>query len=267
MKYDGIVIFSDLDGTLLDKDRNLSKENMDAITSFISQGGRFGISTGRMERTTTVKFPELYMNVPSIFFNGAMAYDINTKKVLFKTTMSDDIKPVLKKIMLKYPDTCCEINMHGKAYVFNPNDIVRSQLEREGLEVEEAPWEDIPGEWLKILFLDKHETLEAIKADLDQLSRTDLNIVFSEHELLDIMGKSASKGAALNKLKSIYGEKWRLLVAIGDNDNDLDMIQIADLGIVVENATPAVKEASDFIIKNHNAPCIPQVLEILETYL
>ncbi len=267
MKYDGIVIFSDLDGTLLDDKRELSKENLDAITNFISQGGRFGVATGRMERTTTVKIPDLYMNVPSIFFNGAMAYDTNSKEVLYKTTMPDDLRPVLKKIMAEYPETCCEINMHGKAYVFNPNDIVREQLDREGLEVEEAPWEDIPGEWVKILFLDKHETLEKIKADLEKLSRTDLNIVFSENELLDIMEKSASKGAALHKLKSIYGDSWRLLVAIGDNDNDLEMIRAADLGIAVDNATPAVKEASDYIIKNHNTPCIPQVLELLEIYL
>ncbi len=267
MKYDGIVIFSDLDGTLLDDKRNLSKENMDAITHFISQGGRFGVATGRMERTTTVKFPDLYMNIPSIFFNGAMAYDTNSKEVLFKITMPDDLVPILKKILSDYPGTCCEINMHGKAYVINPNDIVRKQLEREGLEVEEAPLEDIPGDWVKILFLDKHETLEKIKADLEKLNRTDLNIVFSEDELLDIMEKSASKGVALHKLKSIYGDKWRLLVAIGDNDNDLEMIRAADLGIAVDNATPAVKKASDYIIKNNNTPCIPQVLELLETYL
>lgn len=267
MKYDGIVIFSDLDGTLLDDKRNLSKENMDAITRFISQGGRFGVATGRMERTTTVKFPDLYMNVPSIFFNGAMAYDTNSKEVLFKTTMPNDLKPLMKKILSEYPKTCCEINMHGKAYVINPNDIVRKQLEREGLEAEEAPLEDIPGNWLKILFLDKHETLEKIKADLEKLNRTDLNIVFSENELLDIMEKSASKGVALHKLKSIYGDSWRLLVAIGDNDNDLEMIRAADLGIAVDNATPAVKKASDYIIKNNNTPCIPQVLELLETYL
>jgi Cof subfamily protein (haloacid dehalogenase superfamily) len=267
MKYDGIVIYSDLDGTLLDSERNLSKENMDAINSFISQGGRFGVATGRMERTTTVKFPDLYMNVPSVFFNGAMVYDTNSQEVLYKTTMPDDLKPIVKRILAEYPETCCEINMHGKAYVFNPNDIVREQLEREGLEVEEATLENIPGGWLKILFLDKHETLERIKADLEQLNRTDLNIVFSEHELLDIMEKSASKGAALNKLKSIYGGNWRRLVAVGDNDNDLEMIQAADIGIAVGNATPAVRNASDYIIKDHDTPCIPQVLKLLEAYL
>lgn len=267
MKYDGVVIYSDLDGTLLNSDRKLSKENMDAITSFISQGGRFGVATGRMERTTNTKFPDLNMNLPSIFFNGAMIYETYNDKVLFKAAMSDDIRPVIKGVMLKYPNVCCEISIHGKSYVFNPNDDARDMAEREGFELEEASWDDIPGEWLKVLFLEKHETLEIIKADLEELNGTNLNIVFSEYELLDIMDKRASKGAALKRLKSIYGESWSLLVTIGDNDNDLEMIQTADLGIAVGNATPAVKKASDYIIKDHNTPCIPQVLEFLEAYL
>jgi len=267
MKYDGIVIYSDLDGTLLDAERNLSKENLDAINWFISQGGRFGVATGRMERTTDIMFPDLHLNVPSIFFNGAMAYDTSSGKVLFKTVISGDLKPVLKKFISEYPETCCEINIHGKAYVFNPNDILQTQLDREGILVEEARWEDIPGEWIKVLFMGDHGTLEKIKADFDKLGRTDLNIVFSEDDILDIMEKSASKGAALYKLKSMFGENWRLVVSIGDNDNDAELVQNADLGIAVGNATPAVKKVSDFIIKDHNTPCIPQVLELLESYL
>lgn len=266
MKYDGIVIYSDLDGTLLNSRREISKENMGAITSFITQGGRFGVATGRMEQTTNIKFPDLNLNLPSIFFNGAMIYETNTDKVLFKAVMSGNLKPVLQGVMSKYPKVCCEISIHGKSYVFNPNDTAREMAEREGFELEEAPWDDIPGEWLKVLFIDEHETLKIIKADLEGLNRTDLNIVFSEREFLDIMDKSASKGAALKRLESIYSDNWRFLVTIGDNDNDLEMIQVADLGIAVENATPAIKKASDYIIKNHNTPCIPQVLELLESY-
>ncbi|NLX63389.1 MAG: HAD family hydrolase [Clostridiaceae bacterium] len=267
MKYDGIVIYSDLDGTLLDSERKLSKVNMDAINYFISQGGRFGVATGRMERTTEIMFPDLKLNVPSIFFNGAMAYDTSLKKVLFKTVISGDLEPVLKKFISEYPEICCEINIHGKAYVFNPNHVLQTQLEREGILVEEARWEDIPDGWIKVLFMGDHGTLEKIKADFDKLGRTDLNIVFSEDDILDIMEKSASKGSALSKLKSLYGENWRFVVAIGDNDNDMELVQTADLGIAVGNASPAVKKASDFIIKDHNTPCIPQVLELLESYL
>lgn len=240
---------------------------MDAIDYFTSQGGRFGVATGRMEQTTRIKFPDLNLNLPSIFFNGAMIYETNTDTVLYKTAMSDDLKPVLREIMSIYPKVCCEISIHGKSYVFNPNDTAREMAEREGFELEEAPWDDIPGEWLKVLFIEKHETLKFIKADLEGLNRTDLNIVFSEHEFLDIMDKSASKGAALKRLKSIYGNDWRLIVTVGDNDNDLELIQTADLGIAVDNATPAVKKASDYIIMDHNTPCIPQVLEVLEGHL
>lgn|GEM_PF-534420 len=267
MKYDGIVIYSDLDGTLLDAERKLSKDNMDAINYFISQGGKFGVATGRMERTTEIMFPDLKLNVPSIFFNGAMAYYTNDKKVLFKTIISGDLTSVLKKFISEYPEICCEINIHGKAYVFNPNHILQIQLAREGIIVEEARWEDIPGEWIKVLFMGDHGTLEKIKADFNKLGRTDLNIVFSEDDILDIMDKSASKGAALNKLKTIYGEDWRFIVSIGDNDNDIELVQTADLGIAVGNASPAVKKVSDYIIKDHNTPCIPQVLELLEAYL
>jgi hydroxymethylpyrimidine pyrophosphatase-like HAD family hydrolase len=45
------------------------------------------------------------------------------------------------------------------------------------------------------------------------------------------------------------------------------MIQAADIGIAVGNATPAVRNASDYIIKDHDTPCIPQVLKLLEAYL
>ncbi|NLL67522.1 MAG: HAD family hydrolase [Clostridiaceae bacterium] len=266
MKYDGIVIFSDLDGTLLDEDRKLSKENMDAISRFVQQGGSFGIATGRTEKALTFNFPDLNVNAPSIFFNGALACDANCERVLFNYTIPDSYEAIIKRILAKYPKVGCEINLRKKAYVFNLNDNLRTQIKREGLEWEESAWEDIPGGWIKVLFADRRETLKEIKADLEQLNN-DINVVFSEYDLLDIMAKGVSKGAALDKLKSIYKESWRFTVAVGDNHNDLELIQAADLGIAVDNAVPAVKDASAITIENHNTPCIPQVLDILETYL
>lgn len=267
MKYDGIVIYSDLDGTLLDDRRALSKENMDAISRFVSQGGSFAVATGRMERTTLINFPQLAINSPSIFFNGALVFDVNTREVLFSTFMPEGLAPMLQEIFYRYTTACLEINVHGKAYVFNPNDIIRAQIKREGVIVAEGSWQDLPSNWLKVLFADKHEVLEKIKADLDKLERKDINIMFSEHELLDIVSSDVSKGAALKKLRALYKNKWKLVVAVGDNDNDYEMLEQADLGIAVSNATPKVKSVSDYIINQNNIPCIPQVLEILNSYL
>ncbi len=267
MKYDGIVILSDLDGTLLDDNRNLSQENYDAVAQFVSQGGKFGVATGRMERTTLHNFPDLAINIPSIFFNGALTYDINTHEELSCTYMPKGLEPLMADIVNRYPEACCEINVRGKAYLFNPNEIVWLQLEREGLEGVEAKWEDIPDEWIKVIFLSPRETLEKIRAELEGAGRNDLNIIYSEVELLDLMAKNVSKGAALKALRQRYQEEWRLVIAIGDNDNDIDLIKEADIGIAVGNARPDVKKVAKHIIKGNEYPCIPQVLEIIEDYL
>lgn len=267
MKYDGIVIFSDLDGTLLDDGRKLHKDNLDAISRFVSQGGKFAVATGRMEKTTVLNFPQLPINAPSIFFNGALVYDINTEEVLFSSYLPDDLEPMLKDVFSRYPTSGLEINVRGKAYAFNINDIVRAQVKREGVEVVESTWSDIPKNWLKVLFADKHEVLEDIKTELYKYGRKDINIMFSEKELLDIVSADVSKGAALKRLREIHKNEWKLVVALGDNDNDYEMMEQADLAIAVSNALPEVKSVSDHIICHHNIPCMPQVMEILDSHL
>lgn len=267
MKYDGIVLFSDLDGTLLNDQRQLSRENLEAITDFVKQGGCFGVATGRMERTTLFNFPELPINTPSIFFNGALVYDTQTREQIDKTTMPEGLEYIFEDILNRYPSCGVEINLAGKAYVLRNNDIIRIQLKREGLTAEEAPWSQIPKGWLKALICDKHETLEKIKKDLEGLKRTDISIMFSEEELLDIMAQNVSKGTALSRQMSINKDKWRMVFAIGDNDNDVEMIRTAHIGIAVENARAGVKEAAQYEIAHHNTPCIPQVMKIIESYI
>ena len=63
MKYDGIALFSDLDGTLLDDRRQLSNDNLRAITYFVRNGGSFGVATGRVEQTIRLRFPELPIHI------------------------------------------------------------------------------------------------------------------------------------------------------------------------------------------------------------
>lgn len=267
MKYDGIVLYSDLDGTLLNDQRKLSKENFEALSYFVSNGGRFGVATGRMERTTLVNFPELPVNLPSIFFNGALIFDLTAREPIHSIFAPDDLAPMFQNILDRYPSASVEVNANGMAYVLHLNDVIRIQTAREGLTAVEIPWSEIPGGWYKILIADANETLIKIKKELDALNRTDINIMFSEAELLDIMAEGVSKGAALRYLKKHIGHDWRMVFAAGDNDNDLDMIKEADVGIAVANARPSVKEAARHEVDHHNIPCMPQILKIIDTYL
>ena len=75
MKYSGILLVSDLDGTLLDKDSRLSDENAEAVNEFMRQGGKFAFASGRYFSNLKAFMNKIRPNVPSITSNGQMIYD------------------------------------------------------------------------------------------------------------------------------------------------------------------------------------------------
>lgn len=267
MRYSGIALFADLDGTLLDDKRQLSDENLAAVRYFVENGGSFAVATGRMERSTLINFPELTVNTPSIFYNGALVYDINRREELYQVYMPEGLEPVFQHILDSFPTCGLEVNAKGEAYVIRYNDKIDFQLKREGFKGIMSCWDEVPREWYKILIADTRPILTGIKEYLKNLKRTDISVTFSEEELIDIMASSVSKGAALERIKKDNSDKWRIVFSIGDNDNDLDMIRTADVGIAVGNASEKVKAAAKYIVAHHNTPCMPQVLDIIGRYL
>ncbi len=267
MKYNGIALFADLDGTLLDDNRQLSDENLAAVKYFVDNGGSFAVATGRMERSTLINFPDLTINTPSIFYNGALIFDTQRREQLHHIYMPEGLEPVFQYILDNFPSCGVEVNAKGEAYVIRYNDIINFQLKREGFKGIKSSWNDVPRGWFKLLIADKRPRLIEIKEYLINLKRTDISVTFSEEELVDVMASNVSKGAALERLMQANADKWRTVFAIGDNDNDLDMIRTADVGIAVDNASEKVKEAAKYIVEHHNIPCIPQVLNLIEEYL
>lgn len=83
MDYCNLALFSDLDGTLLDRNRQVSRENREALAHFIAGGGLFGISTGRAPMNALELLPGVPINTWSVVLNGAEAYRYQTGTVAF----------------------------------------------------------------------------------------------------------------------------------------------------------------------------------------
>lgn len=66
MKYDNVLLLSDMDGTLLDSNSTVSVSNQRAIKDFIANGGKFGAATGRNQRNTLSFLKEVELNAPCI---------------------------------------------------------------------------------------------------------------------------------------------------------------------------------------------------------
>ena len=253
---------SDLDGTLLGEDRKLSIDNLNAIRHFTENGGLFGIATGRMAHTAGKNFAELPVNVPSIFCNGALVYDLKKDCKVKESLLPQDLESFFQGFLDKFPDLGLEINAREKAYILRGNEIIRTQLMREGLDGIEAGWDEVPGGWYKVILAASHEYLIRVKEMIEDHKRPDICVVFSESKLLDIMARDVSKGTALNYLREKLN--WEKVVAVGDSENDIALLKSADLGIAVGNAFEAVKKAASRVIGPNRMPCIPQVLKIME---
>ena len=83
-KFEGILICTDLDGTLLRNDKTISQENLDAIEYFKSEGGFFTFITGRLPCFSEKICEAIRPNAPFGCINGGGVYDYNKKEYLWK---------------------------------------------------------------------------------------------------------------------------------------------------------------------------------------
>jgi HAD superfamily hydrolase (TIGR01484 family) len=79
-KFDGYLLVSDLDGTLLNRASRVPASNARAISYFVKNGGKFSIATGRTELTCLPLVKKLPINAPLILYNGSLIYDLADRK-------------------------------------------------------------------------------------------------------------------------------------------------------------------------------------------
>lgn len=93
-------------------------------------------------------------------------------------------------------------------------------------------------------------------------SRLELEVLFSEPGTIDVMEKGVGKLAGVNTLAGQLGHPVSRVIAMGNYDNDIDMIRGAGLGIAVNNATEAVKAQADYITaRSNNQDAVVEVVE------
>lgn len=263
-RYAGVFLWADLDGTLLTPERSLSPENLEAIGAFQAQGGRFGIATGRMEKSTSANFPSLRTNLPCIFYNGALIGWHPEGASIRSTHLSRNPADMLDDVIRAFPEVGIEVLSAGRAWMVRRNPALEAQLARERLEAVDARWTDIPAGWFKVLLGGEPAMLAEVTARLGPMAAGRFDLVRSEQTLLEVLQPGVSKGDAVRWVAARAEPSPNRIVAIGDNDNDADMLAAADLGIVMANGSPAAKRAASVTIADNRTPCMPAVLALLD---
>lgn len=265
-KFDGLLICTDLDGTLLRADKTVSKENLEAIEHFTSGGGYFTFITGRMPFFVGDLPERVKINAPFGCINGGGLYDPWEKKYIWNMPLRDDVIELVRYIDERVEDMGIQINCFDKLYFVRENETMVWFRRLTGVPNVVAGIDEVREPIAKIVFGDiREERLMQVKALLDAHPRySDFDYIRSEKSLYEILPKGSSKGAVLPRLAEHLGIDMRRTITFGDYNNDISMLKAAGLGVAVANATPEAKAAADIVTVSNEEHAIAKIIYEIE---
>ena len=265
-KFDGILICTDLDGTLLRNDKTISRENLRAIEYFKSEGGYFTFVTGRMPYYSSKVCETINPNVPFGCANGGGVFDRISGEYVYKCVMPDEVTELILAVDEGAPEVGIQINTFYNAYFCKDSSAMELFREITGVPNKKCSYMSVPEPIAKILFGSIHE---------DEIRKTErilkahpladkFDFIRSEQMLFEILPKGIGKGVAIDKLVEHLKLDANKTVAIGDYNNDISMFRAAKAGIAVANACPEALEAADYVTVSNEEHAVARVIYEIE---
>ena len=268
--FDGCLLASDIDGTLLDNGY-INPRCIEKIKYFVSEGGNFSLSTGRSVGAVSDAVNAIDCLSPSVVSNGAMIYDYKNKKILKEYTLSSEDKCVAELVYNTGLDIGIEIHSGERALVVKRNCETDAHEEYESLEVEFIDLDEAKRfEWTKILFAvadlkDFEPTMKMLK-DVCKTSDV-LNTIASIEErqryYIEVVPKGVSKAKSIKTLCELLNINDGCCYAIGDYYNDVPMLEGADICAVPVNSPADIKALADVIVSTAKDGAVADFIDYL----
>ncbi len=240
-KFDGVLLATDFDDTYFPESGVLPPENREAVAYFKAQGGLFTVATGRAHTTFAPKLAVAPVNAPVVLSNGAQLYDFAAGVMLLERPLPPTIAPHLEELTRHIPEVGLEAYHGEDPYIWNPNPWTWYHLDKAGVGAEERPIAAIPQPWGKAILHQEHDILLRAQAWLLERYGDRYEAIFSNFHMLEITAKGATKGGMVLELARRLGVRREHIYCAGDNQNDLPMLQIAQVGYAPADCAPEVR--------------------------
>lgn len=257
-KFKGVLFLSDIDGTLTDANGQISKENADAIRYFQSEGGLFTVASGRNPAYIERYAEQMIPNAPVIGINGTVIYDMQTKTHLWRCPLDADVDKVIVSTAKEFPEIKRVIVSPIQEDIHFPREDIDSMTD--GIAALNHPL-------YRIVFVADPPYSHTIRDILASRYAGRYILDFSWSGGLELHDWGSSKGICIPVLCKILKQRGidiHTTVAAGDYENDLTMMQTADISYAMENAIPAVKAAAKRHTVHHNESAIARIIEELD---
>lgn len=246
-KINYALIVSDFDGTLVKADGTISDRTQNIIRRYVDDGGIFAISTGRMPAGILPRVKELGLKGVVCCGQGSAIVDIESNKVLLEGNIPNEIAV---KICEKMEEMGLHIHVYSLwDYYSNMDDDALKMYERivkaKAVLVQDKPMSQFVKETgmnpCKVLAMVAPEDNEKVLVALEKEAFSDCDVTRSSVYLVEVSNAKYSKGTSVEFLSQKYNIPMEKTIAVGDQVNDLSMIEMAGLGIAVQNADENLK--------------------------
>lgn len=259
------LIAVDLDGTMLTREKKISKRTKQALQRAMEQGHHVVIATGRPPRASLMYYHELSLTTPIVNFNGALVHHARD------AAWGQHHFPLEREDALRVIQACDSIGVQNVMVEVRDDFYLRSHCEDmirlmgDGLSplgVGHLP-ELVQDHPTAMLIRPEQATVKQLRALLHE-HHADI----IEHRLwgapwhmIEVMKAGVSKATGLEVIAQDLGVLQENIIAFGDEDNDLEMIQYAGIGVAMGNANPMLKAVANHITDTNDNDGIALFLE------
>lgn len=262
------LLFTDLDGTLLNDDKTISKENLAAIERAAKKGNPTIITTGRSLSSASVFIDRISAVSPvcyAVLYNGGLIYDVHNRTAIYKKTIPLPYVRYIFEQAEKFRITC---QTYENDYVITPRSTpeITQYKEHSKMNVHIDPdlLKHLQTEPFKVLTLDlfDRKNHEAYRKSLKEWAAGKISLFFSNEYYLEHVPFGVSKGNAIRILSEFLRVPLSDTLAAGDAENDITMLKAAGTGICMKNGNEQIKHFADYItIRDNNHGGIAEIIE------
>ncbi len=266
-KFSGILICTDLDGTLLRDDKSISEENLRAIEYFKSEGGLFTFITGRMPVISEDIYKKVKPNAPFGCINGGGIYDHIKGEYVWMAELPRESLELVRLADEKFPTIGIQVNTANTIYFNKDNNSLVRFRSLTHIPNIHCHYNDVKEPIAKVIFAeDDGDVIDRLTATLNSHPLAQrFAFIRSQWDLYEILPKGITKAKALEKLTEYLGIDIGRTIALGDYNNDIAMLEKAGIGVAVANACPAAKAVADRITVSNNDHAIAKIIEELDS--
>ncbi len=252
------ILFTDLDGTLLNDDKEISSANMEAIREMLRRGHKVVFSTGRATSSAVALAEKLGLTTEgcyAITFNGACIYDLYRGEAISR-------RPVPLPLVRRMMDAAYAYDLYAHTYegtkVLAERDTRELRQYLGHTNMEAVLTEDVcrmlseDPEKVIVISYDDKEKIQNFQKEICAWTKGKLDTFFSSDYYLEVVAPGVSKGSAILILCEMLGVPIENTVSAGDAQNDISMLETTRIGAAMKNADDGVKIHANYITEHDN---------------